>query len=89
MEEKKAALKELMRIPGVGEKISEDLWALGIRSIKDLKGRSPEKMYSKLCAISGTKVDRCMLYVLRCAVYYSSGKRHDPHLLKWWNWKDK
>jgi nucleotidyltransferase/DNA polymerase involved in DNA repair len=49
--QKKAALRELREIPGVGESIAEDLWALGIRSIKDLKGRSPEKMYSKLCAI--------------------------------------
>lgn len=30
------------------------------------------------------QVDRCMLYVFRCAVYYE----HDPELLKWWNWKD-
>ncbi|MBC8473125.1 MAG: pathogenicity locus, partial [Planctomycetes bacterium] len=31
----------------------------------------------------------CMLYVLRCAVYYASNTEHDPDLLKWWNWKDR
>jgi hypothetical protein len=34
-------------------------------------------------------VDRCMLNVFRCAVYYASNDIHDPELLKWWNWKDK
>lgn len=33
-------------------------------------------------------MDRCMLYVFRCAVYYASSEQHDPELLKWWNWKD-
>jgi hypothetical protein len=33
-------------------------------------------------------VDRCMLYVFRCAVYYATNKKHDPKLLKWWNWKE-
>jgi hypothetical protein len=28
------------------------------------------------------------LYTFRCAVYYASNKRHNPKLLKWWNWKD-
>jgi len=87
--QKKAALRELRQIPGVGESIAEDLWALGVRSKNDLKGKNPEKMYSNLCSLSGKKIDRCMLYVLRCAVYYASRKRHDPRLLKWWNWKDK
>ncbi|NYZ60770.1 helix-hairpin-helix domain-containing protein [Candidatus Micrarchaeota archaeon] len=87
--QKKAVLLELRKIPGVGESIAGDLWDLGIRSAKDLRGKNPEKMYSKLCALSGKKIDRCMLYVLRCAVHYASRKRHKPDLLKWWNWKDK
>jgi hypothetical protein len=33
-------------------------------------------------------VDRCVLYVFRCAVYFASEAEHDPELLKWWNWKD-
>jgi hypothetical protein len=34
-------------------------------------------------------VDRCLLYVFRCAVYFASHKKHDPKLLLWWNWKDR
>lgn len=84
----KSVLRELRRIPGVGPKVAEDLWDLGCRSVRDLKDRDPEEMYRRLCEIQGKHVDRCMLYVLRCAVYYASNEVHNPELLKWWQWKD-
>jgi hypothetical protein len=79
---------DLMTVPGVGPKTAADLVDLGIRSVADLKGRDPEELYGALCARTGAHVDRCMLYVFRCAVYYASAETHDPALLKWWNWKD-
>lgn len=81
-------LKELQKIPGVGPRIAEDLWQLGYKSISDLKYVNPEDLYEDLCQLQGCRVDRCMLYVFRCAVYFASNTIHDPHLLKWWNWKD-
>ena len=87
--ERTAILKELRVIPGVGKSIAEDLWNLGLRSVQDLKGQDAEELYVRLCAMQGTQIDRCMLYVFRCAVYYASHEQHDPELLKWWNWKDK
>lgn len=79
---------ELQKIPGVGKSIARDLRNLGIVSIQDLNGRDPEQLYRQLCDDQGIKVDRCVLYVFRCAVYYASEQTHDPQLLKWWNWKD-
>ncbi|NMC61205.1 MAG: pathogenicity locus [Candidatus Methanofastidiosa archaeon] len=84
---KEIILKEFMQIPGVGKKTSEDFWELGLRSIEDLNGKDPEELYARLCLIEGKEIDRCMLYVIRTAVYYASNKNHDPNLLKWWNWK--
>lgn len=84
----KLAFKTFGEIPGVGKSISQDLWSLGFRSIKDLEDQNPELMYENLCQKQRAQVDRCMLYVFRCAVYYASRKKHDPRLLKWWNWKD-
>lgn len=81
-------LKELRRIPGVGKQISVDLLELGISSIQALTGEDPEELYLRHCMKKGYQVDRCMLYVFRCAVYYASNDEHDPDLLKWWNWKD-
>ena len=88
-DDKQHVMRELRRIPGVGASIAEDLWRLGIRSIADLRGQSPEALYQRLCEQTGTQVDRCMLYVFRCAVYYASNETHEPELLKWWNWKEE
>lgn len=86
--DKQTVLTELRKIPGVGKAISEDMWNLGIRSIPELKGKDPEELYQALCHYQNCHVDRCMLYVFRCAVYFASEKNPKPELLKWWNWKD-
>ena len=82
------SLKELQTIPGVGESLSQDLLDLGYRNICDLKGESPDKMYKSLMSLRGHHIDRCVLYVFRCAVYYASNSVHELELLKWWKWKD-
>jgi hypothetical protein len=81
--------EELEQIPGVGKAIAEDLWRLGITSVRQLKGKDPEMLYRKLCRFQASPVDRCVLYAFRCAAYYASTSDPDPELLKWWNWKDK
>ncbi|WP_135611983.1 helix-hairpin-helix domain-containing protein [Methanococcoides sp. AM1] len=79
---------DLEQIPSVGSKIAQELRDLGIHSIKDLKGKDSEELYFNLSTRKGMHVDRCVLYVFRCAVYYASNQDYDPELLKWWNWKD-
>ena len=69
---------DLESIPGVGPKTAADLRTLGIFSVADLKGRDPEQLYRALEASVGCHVDRCVLYVFRCAVYYASSERQDP-----------
>jgi hypothetical protein len=83
------AYEQLETIPGVGPNIAGHLKAIGVRRTSDLRKRDPEKLYEAFCAHEGYQVDRCLLYVLRCVVYYAGRSRHDPELLKWWNWKDK
>ncbi len=80
--------RQLQVIPGVGPSIAQDLVDLGIRAVTQLRGRDPQHLYDELCRLRGAHVDRCMLYVFRCAVYYASNDVHDPHLLQWWHWKD-
>lgn len=80
---------ELEQIPGVGKSIAGDLRHLGITSVDQLKSQDPERLYERLCQFKASPVDRCMLYVLRCAVYYASTLDPDPRLLQWWNWKDR
>ena len=82
------ASKEFQIIPGVGTSLSKDFVALGYKKVIELKGENPEAMYQKLMDLRGQHIDRCVLYVFRCAVYFAGNSVHEPELLKWWNWKD-
>lgn len=85
----KVKRSELERVPGVGKSIARDLEILGYKKIDDLKRQDPEEMYIRLCQLQNAKLDRCLLYVFRCAVYFASHTKHDAELLRWWAWKDK
>ena len=80
-------LKDLQVIPGVGKSIAVDLYELGIRRVADLAKQNPERMYARRCTQIGMRIDPCLLYVFRCAVYFASHRTHDLEKLKWWNWK--
>ena len=87
--EAQAALKDLRRIPGIGQSLAHDLLDLGYSRVESLEGEDPEAMYDELCRMRGAHIDRCVLYTFRCAVYFASDADPKPELLKWWNWKDR
>jgi len=72
----------------VGPSIAGDLRDLGISRTTDLHATDAEELYHRLCAIRGCHIDRCVLYVFRCAIYYATTDDPRPELLQWWNWKD-
>lgn len=80
-------------IPGVGKSIAADLERLGISSVEDLAGRDPQELYERLRDMSGGKLDRCVLYVFRCAIHFADHSDEKPapapELLKWWMWSDE
>jgi len=78
----------LQSIPGVGPKLEAKLRLIGITEVADLANRDPQTLYEQLEEKLGCHVDRCVLYVFRCAVYYASTERHDPEKLMWWAWKE-
>ena len=79
---------ELQNIPGMGKQTEKDLIRLGYSTIASLKNADPEQIYLRDCKERSVQLDRCVLYVYRCAVYFASNEHHDPEKLKWWNWKD-
>ncbi len=81
-------ITDLKKIPGVGIKTERDLVKLGYTTISSLKGQNPEEMHEKDCLLRGFRVDRCQLYVYRCAVYFAETENPEPDKIKWWNWKD-
>lgn len=84
-----ATSNSLQVIPGIGPSMARDLIDLGYSAPADLSGEDPEAMYSSLCELRGRRLDPCVLYVFRCAVYFASNDSHDPELLKWWHWKNR
>ena len=84
-----AALKDLRRIPGIGPAMADDLWRLGFRRVEELRAADPREMYDRLCELDGTRLDPCVLYVFRCAVYFAREPRPVPELLRWWSWKGR
>ena len=80
---------ELQTLPGVGPSIAGDLRHLGIRSIGELARRNAERLYDRLCEVTGKRQDPCVLYVFRCAVYASRTPLPDPALLRWESWNGR
>jgi hypothetical protein len=89
MSQKTANPNDLESLPGIGPSLAADLRSLGYGKPSDLKGEDPQSMYDRLCKKVGLRVDPCVLYTFRCAVYAASTKDPKPELLKWWNWKDR
>ena len=79
---------ELEMIPGIGKIMAADLIELGYTTVESLRNQEPEKLYDRHCELKNCRVDRCVLYVFRCAVYFASNEVIEPEKLKWWNWKD-
>lgn len=80
---------DLQSIPGIGPSMAQDLRDLGYFKVEDLAGQNPELMFKELRLIHGGNIDRCVLYVFRCAVYYATEKSPEPELLNWWAWQDR
>lgn len=79
---------DLQRAPSVGPSIERALLDLGLEGVADLRNRDPDELFDRLCALRGERIDPCVKYSFRCAVYWASTPNPYPELLKWWNWKD-
>jgi predicted RecB family nuclease len=56
----KLSEESLLSIPGVGRSIAGDLQNIGIKSVSDLKGKSPETLYAMSNKRAGTVPLRCV-----------------------------
>ena len=79
---------DLCAIPGVGPNMKQHMIRLGYHWVEDLKQANPDEMYQQDCILHGGQLDRCVLYVYRLAVYFSTTPNPEPQKLKWWYWKE-
>ena len=78
--------RELKDLVSIGPAMLRDFKMLGISSVAQLSRRKPERLYEKLCEITGKPQDICCLDVFRSAV----AQARNPHLpadqRQWWYW---
>ncbi|HKF01223.1 MAG TPA: helix-hairpin-helix domain-containing protein [Candidatus Sulfotelmatobacter sp.] len=81
-----AQARRLDDLVSVGPAMVRDFALLGIHSVAQLSRRNPERMYEKLCKVTGQTQDLCCLDVFRAAV----AQARNPHLpaekCEWWYW---
>ena len=83
MQTEKRQLKDLV---SVGPAMLEDFELLGIKTVAQLRRRSPQRMYGNLCRLKGHRIDPCCVDVFVAAV----AQAKDPDLpieqRQWWYW---
>jgi hypothetical protein len=76
----RAGLERFEQIPNVGRATAEDLRLLGLRVPAELAGQDPRALYDRLCDVTASRQDPCVLDVLISAVRYMEGAPARP----WW-----
>jgi hypothetical protein len=70
----------LTDIPNVGPAIARKLRRLDVHGVDDLRGRDPDELFERLCAMDGRRHDPCLLDTFVAAVAYADGGPARP----WW-----
>lgn len=73
----------------IGPAMLRDLEVLGVRSVAQLARQSPERLYEKLCRVTGQPHDICCLDVLAAAVAQARNPRLPAEQCQWWYWSRK
>ena len=60
-----------------------------LEKLAQLAQRNPEKMYEKLCHVTGQPQDICCLDVFRAAVAQAKNPNLPIELRLWWHWSRK
>lgn len=78
--------RQLRDLVSVGPAIARDFEMLGVRSVAQLAKRDPEKLYERLCEVTGQTQDICCLDVFRAAVAQARNPALPLEQRQWWYW---
>ncbi len=78
--------RRMQDLISVGPAIARDFELVGVRSVPQLAKQNPEKMYNKLCRLTGERQDVCVLDVFRAAVAQAADPRLPAEQCQWWYW---
>jgi hypothetical protein len=78
--------RQLKDLRGIGKKMLEDFDQLGIKSVNQLKSRDADRLYLRMCEISGVRQDPCVLDTYRCAIEQARNPNLPDEQKDWWYW---
>jgi hypothetical protein len=78
--------RKLHDLISVGPAMVRDFGILGIHNVAQLGRRNPERLYEKLCDVTGQAQDVCCLDVFRAAVAQARNPRLSLEKAQWWYW---
>lgn len=73
-------LSHLTDLPNIGKASAEDLRLLGIFKPEDVIGQDPLALYQRLCQLTASRQDPCVLDVLMSVTDFMAGGEPQP----WW-----
>lgn len=73
-------LKSLTDLPNIGKALADDLHLLGIHEPQQLIGLCPYEMYEKLCKVTKSHHDPCVLDTFISVTRFINGEEPRP----WW-----
>jgi Pathogenicity locus len=78
--------RRLRDLVSIGPAMLRDFELLGIGSVAQLSRQNPEKLYEKLCQVTGQAQDICCLDVFCAAVAQARNPRLPVEKRQWWYW---
>ena len=71
-------VKKFQDIPNIGPAMTRDFMLLGLKKPNDLIHKDPLKLYKKMCQMSGTRQDPCVLDTYMAAIDFMNGAQPRP-----------
>ena len=81
--------RELLDLISIGPAMILDFESLGIRSVAVLSRQDPQRLFEKLCRLTGERQDVCVLDVFSAAVAQARNPRLPVEQCRWWYWGRK
>jgi nucleotidyltransferase/DNA polymerase involved in DNA repair len=79
-------LRELRALISIGPAMVRDFKLLGVDSVANLARQNPERLYKKLCRVTGQQQDICVLDTFRAGVAQARDPRLPAEQCQWWYW---
>ena len=83
---KKPETRTLADLVSIGPAMLDDFALLKIRSVEQLAKQNPQRLYNRLCRLTGTRQDPCVLDAFHAAVAQARDPKLPAKQCQWWYW---